>query len=60
MPIDPSDPRLQKVAFAKLLGPDIEYYVKKYETVFGRPSKAPLDVTLSKLVLLSALNVCIL
>lgn len=37
--VSASDPRLQKVGFAKLLGDGVEYYIRKYEIVLGRKSK---------------------
>ena len=32
--ISPDDPRLKRCGFAKLVGPGIEFYVRKYE-VYG-------------------------
>jgi hypothetical protein len=47
MAVQPDDPRLQKVGFAKLEGPGIEFYAKKYDIMIGRKSKStPLDIVL--------------
>ncbi|GAX81600.1 hypothetical protein CEUSTIGMA_g9028.t1 [Chlamydomonas eustigma] len=47
MPIDPDDPRIQKVAYAKLLGEGIEVFIRKLEITLGRTTKSmPLDVVL--------------
>ena len=41
------DSRLSKCAFAKLLGDDLEYYIRKYEVILGRKNKSTeLDVIL--------------
>jgi hypothetical protein len=47
MPIDPGDPRLQKVAYARIVGEGIDVYVRKFEVMMGRTSKSTaLDVVL--------------
>lgn len=49
MVVQPDDPRLQKVGFAKLEGPGIDFYAKNYEITIGRKSKSTkLDVVLGK------------
>ncbi len=42
MPIDPNDPRLQRVGYAKLVGQDLdlELFIRKLEIVLGRTSKS--------------------
>jgi hypothetical protein len=47
MPISPDDPRLAKVAYAKIEGEGIDVAVRKFEVVIGRNSKSTtLDVIL--------------
>lgn len=49
MTIDKSDPRLAKVAYAKIIGDGIEVYVRKLEIMIGRNSKSTtLDVILGE------------
>lgn len=41
------DSRLQRCGFAKLVGQDFEYFIRKYEISLGRKSKSTeLDVVL--------------
>lgn len=43
------DSRLQRCGFAKLVGQDFEYFIRKYEISLGRKSKSTeLDVVLGK------------
>lgn len=41
------DPRISRIAFAKLQGDGFEYFVRKYEVLLGRKSKSTeLDIVL--------------
>lgn len=41
------DPRISRVAYAKLQGEGFEYFVRKYEVLLGRKSKSTeLDIVL--------------
>lgn len=41
------DPRISRVAYAKLEGDGFEYFVRKYEVLLGRKSKSTeLDIVL--------------
>ena len=43
------DPRISRVAYAKLQGDGFEYFVRKYEVLLGRKSKSTeLDIVLGK------------
>jgi len=55
MPVSPSDPRLQAVGFAKLLGKGepFEFVVRKYEVMFGRRSKTAVDIVIGEQATLS-------
>lgn len=45
--LSPDDPRLGRVAYAKLQGDGLEYFVRKYEVLLGRKSKSTeLDIVL--------------
>lgn len=47
MGLSADDPRLGRVAFAKLQGDGLEYFVRKYEVLLGRKSKSTeLDIVL--------------
>lgn len=47
MGLSPDDPRLGRVAYAKLQGDGLEYFIRKYEVVLGRKSKSTeLDIVL--------------
>lgn len=47
MGLSPDDPRLGRVAYAKLQGDGLEYFVRKYEVLLGRKSKSTeLDIVL--------------
>lgn len=49
MGLSADDPRLGRVAFAKLQGDGLEYFVRKYEVLLGRKSKSTeLDIVLGK------------
>jgi hypothetical protein len=39
MPVAANDARVQQVAFAHLVGNDIDYRLKKYEITLGRKAK---------------------
>ena len=39
MPVAANDPRVQRAAFAHLVGNDIDYLMKKYEITLGRQAK---------------------
>lgn len=55
--ISPDDPRLQQVGFAKLLGENIDYVIKKYEVTLGRGTKTgAIDVPLGEGKQLSRLH----
>jgi hypothetical protein len=57
MPVSPDDPRLAKCGFAKLVGPDVELYMRKYELTIGRKSKSTaLDVVLGDNMNISRLH----
>ena len=44
-----ADPRIAKVAFARLFGDEVDCYMRKYELVLGRRSKSTaLDVCLGE------------
>jgi pSer/pThr/pTyr-binding forkhead associated (FHA) protein len=53
MPIAESDPRLERVGFAKILGESVDYIVRKYSVVLGRRSKVNPDVVLGDLMSIS-------
>jgi len=43
------DPRISRIAFAKLQGDGFEYFVRKYEVLLGRKSKSTeLDIVLGE------------
>ena len=47
MGLSPDDPRLGRVAYAKLQGDGLEYFIRKYEVMLGRKSKSTeLDIVL--------------
>lgn len=47
MGLSADDPRLGRVAFAKLQGDGLEYFIRKYEVLLGRKSKSTeLDIVL--------------
>ena len=47
MGLSPDDPRLGRVAYAKLQGDGLEYFIRKYEVFLGRKSKSTeLDIVL--------------
>lgn len=47
MGLSPDDPRLGTVAYAKLQGDGLEYFIRKYEVLLGRKSKSTeLDIVL--------------
>ena len=46
--ISTQDPRLPKVGFAKLIGKDLDYTMRKYEITLGRKSKQDIDVILGE------------
>ena len=49
MGLEANDPRLSRVAYAKLQGDGFEYFVRKYEVLLGRKSKSTeLDIVLGK------------
>ncbi len=49
MGLSADDPRLGRVAFAKLQGDGLEYFIRKYEVLLGRKSKSTeLDIVLGK------------
>ncbi|KAG2499551.1 hypothetical protein HYH03_002496 [Edaphochlamys debaryana] len=52
--IAPNDPRLSRCGFAKLSGPGIEFFMRKYEITVGRNSKnSTLDLALGESTTLS-------
>ena len=52
MGLSPDDPRLGRVAYAKLQGDGLEYFIRKYEVVLGRKSKSTeLDIVLGTVCL---------
>ena len=54
MPVSPDDPRIQRVGFARLVGNDLDYLMRKYEITLGRRSKnSTLDVILGDTMSLS-------
>jgi len=54
------DPRIQQCGFAKLVGDDFEYYMRKYEINLGRKSKTTeLDVVLGENTNVSRNHACI-
>ncbi len=49
MGLSADDPRLGRVAFAKLQGDGLEYFIRKYEVLLGRKSKSTeLDIMLGE------------
>ena len=53
MGLSADDPRLGRVAFAKLQGEGLEYFIRKYEVLLGRKSKSTeLDIVLGKHMML--------
>ena len=49
MGLSADDPRLGRVAFAKLQGDGLEYFIRKYEVLLGRKSKSTeLDIVLGE------------
>jgi hypothetical protein len=48
MAVSRDDPRLQNAGFARLVGTNVDYTVRKYSVVLGRPNKTlPVDVILT-------------
>ena len=53
MGLSADDPRVGRVAFAKLQGEGLEYFIRKYEVLLGRKSKSTeLDIVLGKCTML--------
>jgi hypothetical protein len=54
MPVAANDPRLQRAGFAKLVGQNIDYTMRKYECLMGRKSKAgSVDLVLGDMMSVS-------